>query len=116
MTASLPRGKPSQYKSQLPPIAAIGDRPANNPIVNAANALSRSTFGAVDMPLRPTFGVDLAEQMTRDGVEIPKVMQKCCDAVERWGLEEQGIYRVSGTMKKVLSLKEKLDRGTIFFA
>lgn len=57
------------------------------------------------------FGVDLAEQMARDGVDVPLVMEKCCVAIEKYGLRSQGIYRISGTMSKVAKLKERLDKG-----
>jgi Rho GTPase-activating protein RGD1 len=60
---------------------------------------------------RPTFGVDLAVQMARDGVEVPPIMEKCCQAIEKYGIELQGIYRISGTMSKVTKLRERLDRG-----
>lgn len=60
---------------------------------------------------RLTFGVDLAEQMARDGVEVPPIMEKCCSAIEKYGLKSQGIYRISGTMTKVTKLKERLDKG-----
>jgi len=63
---------------------------------------------------RPTFGVDLAEQMTRDNVEVPPIMQKCCEAIEKYGIQSQGIYRLSGTTSKVANLKLKLDRGRPF--
>jgi len=54
--------------------------------------------------------VDLTDQMGRDGVEVPDVMMKCCEAIEKWGLTSQGIYRISGTVSKVGKLKERLDR------
>jgi hypothetical protein len=60
---------------------------------------------------RPTFGVDLAEQMVRDNCEVPPIMPKCCQAIETYGLESQGIYRLSGTTSKVAKLKERLDKG-----
>lgn len=60
---------------------------------------------------RPTFGIDLAEQMTRDDVDIPPIMVKCCEAIEKYGLDFQGIYRVGGTVTKVARLKELLDKG-----
>ncbi|KAG5654214.1 hypothetical protein H0H81_006248 [Sphagnurus paluster] len=44
---------------------------------------------------RPTFGVDLAEQMTRDNVEIPPIVVKCCTAIEKYGMQTQGVYRIS---------------------
>lgn len=31
------------------------------------------------------FGVDLAEQMQRDGHEIPLILVKCCEAIEQSG-------------------------------
>jgi Rho GTPase-activating protein RGD1 len=58
-----------------------------------------------------TFGVDLAEQMTRDSVDVPLIMLKCCEAIEKWGLHSKGIYRLSGTHSKIQKLKELLDRG-----
>ncbi|TFK39437.1 GTPase activating protein [Crucibulum laeve] len=59
---------------------------------------------------RPTFGVELAEQMTRDNVEVPKIMQKCCEAIEKYGIRSQGIYRVSGMTSKVANLRQRLDK------
>ena len=62
--------------------------------------------------VRPTFGVDLAEQMIRDGVEVPPIMVKCCEAIEKYGITMVGVYRISGMMGKVSRLKENLDNGT----
>ncbi|KAF5383545.1 hypothetical protein D9615_003740 [Tricholomella constricta] len=59
---------------------------------------------------RPTFGVDLAEQMTRDNVEIPLIVVKCCQAIEKYGMQTQGIYRISGTTSKVAKLRQRLDQ------
>ncbi|KAF9786398.1 RhoGAP-domain-containing protein [Thelephora terrestris] len=59
---------------------------------------------------RPTFGVDLGEQMSRDDVDVPPILVKCCEAIERYGIEAMGIYRISGTLVKVNKLKEKLDK------
>ncbi|KAG6907142.1 hypothetical protein DXG01_010361 [Tephrocybe rancida] len=58
---------------------------------------------------RPTFGVDLAEQMTRDKVELPLILTKCCQAIEKYGIETQGIYRISGMTSKVAKLRQQLD-------
>lgn len=49
--------------------------------------------------------------MERDGVEVPKIVTKCCEAIERYGLDIQGIYRLNGTLTKVNKLKELMDRG-----
>lgn len=59
---------------------------------------------------RPTFGVDLAEQMARDNVEVPTIVTKCCQAIEKYGMQTQGIYRISGTTSKVANLRQRLDK------
>lgn len=33
-----------------------------------------------------TYGVDLGEQLMRDAVEIPKVVEKCAKAIEEFGM------------------------------
>ncbi|KAI6124881.1 hypothetical protein EDD16DRAFT_1473803 [Pisolithus croceorrhizus] len=59
---------------------------------------------------RPTFGIDLAEQMARDQVELPPILEKCCVAIEKYGIRCQGIYRLSGMARRVGMLKERLDK------
>ncbi|EIN09430.1 GTPase activating protein [Punctularia strigosozonata HHB-11173 SS5] len=90
----------------LPPIPAHLDRVHAYPSANGQNP---SAPQLADKG-RPTFGVDLAEQMTRDNVDVPQIMTKCCEAIEKYGLEFQGIYRIGGTTNKIAKLKEKLDK------
>lgn len=59
---------------------------------------------------RPTFGIPLEEQMIRDNVEVPRIVEKCCEAIEAYGLGSMGIFRLSGTSSKVQKLKVILDR------
>ncbi|RUS14367.1 Rho GTPase activation protein [Endogone sp. FLAS-F59071] len=61
--------------------------------------------------LRPLFGVDLALQMERDNEEIPTILIKCSQAVEQYGLNTQGIYRISGTNTQIQKLRSLIDRG-----
>lgn len=49
--------------------------------------------------------------MARDDVDVPPIMLKCCEAIEKYGLSFQGIYRVGGTISKVKDLREKLEKG-----
>jgi hypothetical protein len=79
-----------------------------------------------------TFGIALSEQVVSEGTEIPKVVEKCAQAIEaygelyfgiqmslapvtetssRSGLDQMGIYRLSGTTSKVQRLKAALDVG-----
>jgi len=88
--------------TQVDKPTAGGSHPQNT--LGEPPALSVPEKGA------PTFGIDLAEQMTRDTVEVPRIMQKCCEAIEKYGMQSKGIYRISGTHSKIQKLKEKLDR------
>lgn len=52
--------------------------------------------------------------MARDDVDLPPIMIKCCEAIEKYGIEAVGVYRVGGTVTKINKLKEKLDKGSSF--
>ena len=49
--------------------------------------------------------------MARDDADVPPIVVKCCEVIERYGIAATGIYRISGTVVKVNKLKEKLDKG-----
>jgi hypothetical protein len=93
----------------LPPLPGFNEK-TNTPVTNG----NFNVLGITDKD-RPTFGVDLSEQMTRDSVEVPPIILKCCHAIEKYGLSSQGIYRVSGMTSKVAALKMKLDKGNLIF-
>jgi len=57
------------------------------------------------------FGVDLGYQMARDGVDIPKVLEKCTEVIEAYGLDITGIYRLSGTTSRIQRLKAKMEQS-----
>jgi hypothetical protein len=57
------------------------------------------------------FGVDLNYQMTRDGVDVPKVLEKCIEVIDTYGLDITGIYRLSGTTSRIQRLKAKIEKG-----
>lgn len=58
---------------------------------------------------RPIFGVDLTTQLVRDNVDVPPILEICADAIERVGIQNMGIYRLSGTTSRVQKLKAKFD-------
>ncbi|KAF9477751.1 GTPase activating protein [Pholiota conissans] len=99
-----PRREGPSDEGFLPPLPTFNDKTHNTvaPTPNGANCVPDKG--------RPTFGVDLAEQMARDNVEIPPIMVKCCEAIEKYGIRNQGIYRVSGTTSKVANLRMKLEK------
>lgn len=51
--------------------------------------------------------------MARDNVEVPRILEKCAEAIEMHGLDSMGIYRLSGTTSRVQRLKAALDRGEL---
>jgi len=60
-------------------------------------------------PARPIFGVSLNELFIRDQSPVPLVVYQCIQAVELFGLDNEGIYRVSGNANHVAQLKAKFD-------
>jgi len=71
------------------------------------NNSSHSSLSA----LRPVFGLSLEDLLRRDGSAIPLVVYQCIQAVELYGLEVEGIYRLSGSSTHVSKLKSIFDNG-----
>ncbi|XP_029942761.1 breakpoint cluster region protein isoform X2 [Salarias fasciatus] len=53
----------------------------------------------------PVFGAALEAVARQEGVLVPHVVRCCVEEVERRGMEEVGIYRVSGTASDIGALK-----------
>lgn len=62
-------------------------------------------------PLKPVFGLSLEQLFERDGSAVPMVVYQCIQAVDLFGLEVEGIYRLSGTSSHVTKLKAMFDNG-----
>ncbi|KAJ1858537.1 hypothetical protein GGH12_004020 [Coemansia sp. RSA 1822] len=58
---------------------------------------------------RPIFGVSLHEQLARDARRVPLVVVRCTEAVEAFGLQNEGIYRQSGQSSQVQRLRSEFD-------
>ena len=71
------------------------------------NAYATQGQGQASQPMH--FGVDLGYQMQRDGADIPRVLEKCAETIDMYGLDSMGIYRLSGTTSRVQRLKAKLE-------
>ena len=61
--------------------------------------------------LRPIFGLSLEDLLKRDGSAIPLVVYQCIQAVDLYGLEVEGIYRLSGSSAHVSKLRSTFDNG-----
>lgn len=64
---------------------------------------------------RPVFGVDLQVLYERDGDAVPKFVYECIQAIDRFGLSTEGIYRTSGQASVVQRLRAEFDRGMVAF-
>jgi hypothetical protein len=62
-------------------------------------------------PLKPVFGLSLEQLFERDGSAVPMVVYQCIQAVDLFGLELEGIYRLSGTLSHVTNIKAMFDNG-----
>ncbi|KAJ7387341.1 hypothetical protein OS493_004332 [Desmophyllum pertusum] len=58
------------------------------------------------------FGVDIATVSRREESDIPLVVIGCVQEIERRGMEEVGIYRLSGATSEVRRLKEAFDNNS----
>ncbi|KAJ3522003.1 hypothetical protein NMY22_g12074 [Coprinellus aureogranulatus] len=99
-----PRRKQNLSEEVVPSVSVFG-----GPNYAAQNAAPNGIYGLQDRG-KPTFGVDLALQMARDNAEVPPIVLKCSQAIEKYGMNSQGVYRVSGMTSKVLNLKQRLDK------
>ncbi|CAI5657022.1 rho GTPase-activating protein 15 [Oreochromis niloticus] len=55
------------------------------------------------------FGCHLSSLCEREGTTVPKFVRICVDAVEKRGLEADGIYRVSGNLATIQKLRFLVD-------
>lgn len=79
----------------------------NTPELNGAKSLSQMTSS--NYP-QPTFGVSIEQLITFAGIDnVPLVVKKCIEVIETYGIELEGIYRKSGNVTIVQSLKESID-------
>ena len=62
-------------------------------------------------PLRPVFGLSLEQLFERDQSAVPMVVYQCIQAVDLFGLEVEGIYRISGTASHITKIKAMFDNG-----
>jgi hypothetical protein len=62
-------------------------------------------------PLRPVFGVSLEDLYARDGTAVPMIVYQCLQAIELFGLDVEGIYRLSGSANHINHMKSLFDNG-----
>lgn len=85
-------------------VAPGGPRPGSSARDQAMN--SATTRGP---PTKPSFGVTLEDLFNRDQTPVPKAVMDCIQAVDMFGLDVEGIYRVPGTNAHIQQLKHLFD-------
>lgn len=71
-----------------------------------------SNYNNMDYPrTRPMFGQSLETLLTRDESVVPILVLQCIKAVDLYGLDVEGIYRLSGEKKHVERIKQIFDNG-----
>ena len=106
-----PQIPPSQFTStpySQPSLPA--QLPYNQPPLQNSGH-QNGAHGAEFPPLRPVFGVSLEDLFSRDGSAVPMVVSQCLQAVDLFGLEVEGIYRLSGTASHITKLRSMFDNG-----
>lgn len=57
------------------------------------------------------FGISLEELYERDGTAVPMIVYQCFQAIELFGLDMEGIYRLSGSANHINQMKSLFDNG-----
>ncbi|OBT73735.1 hypothetical protein VF21_07145 [Pseudogymnoascus sp. 05NY08] len=92
---------PPQHQQQHQQQQQYGQQPPQHQQQRGPAAMDPSNLP----PLKPVFGMNLEQLFQRDGSPIPMVVYQCIQAVDLFGLEVEGIYRVSGTAAHINKIK-----------
>ncbi|KAI3654269.1 hypothetical protein MP228_000988 [Amoeboaphelidium protococcarum] len=74
---------------------------------------STDTSGNNGQKVNRQFGVDLEYLVERDGVDVPVVLEQCFQAVESYGLNASGLYRLNPSATKLQKLKRQFDNNAM---
>ncbi len=120
---SIGRNGPGHYTSasisssgppQLSTLPFQNSSPLSTSFSQASNVTQQSPAPVKSnnlLPLKPVFGMTLEQLFERDSSAVPMVVYQCIQAVDLFGLEVEGIYRLSGTASHVNKLKAMFDNG-----
>lgn len=97
-TPPYPTSAGEQRASEYPPPTSVAGGVGAIPLPSQQQ---QRTGGHDAGPRTPVFGVSLEELFARDQTAVPMVVSQCIMAVDHFGLEVEGIYRMSGTSSHV---------------
>ncbi|KAJ8110710.1 hypothetical protein OPT61_g6514 [Boeremia exigua] len=99
--------------SPYSPVAANSFSQAEYPRGPVGQATAQQTSGILynnpQPPVNPVFGITLEDLFHRDGSPVPMVVYQCIQAVDLFGLEVEGIYRIPGTSSHIQQMKALFD-------
>jgi hypothetical protein len=102
-----------------PPYSPVSQNPYPQPDYPrgpAGQATAQQSSGVLynssQPPINPVFGLTLEDLFRRDGSPVPMVVYQCIQAVDLFGLEVEGIYRIPGTSSHIQQMKALFDSGT----
>ncbi|KAE8342894.1 hypothetical protein RU639_003025 [Aspergillus parasiticus] len=123
--SSYPHNPDSYSSSTFQPPYPVSDSPAvpekqplNPPSMAAAPSPLPPAGGAAGNfqqhlpPLKPVFGVSLEDLYLRDGTAVPMIVYQCFQAIELFGLDMEGIYRLSGSANHINQMKQIFDNDS----
>uniref|UniRef100_A0A8C1K1M3 BCR activator of RhoGEF and GTPase n=1 Tax=Cyprinus carpio TaxID=7962 RepID=A0A8C1K1M3_CYPCA len=86
--------------------------PMNGIEVKISMKFTSREFSLKRMPPRKpmgVFGVNISTVTKREHSKVPYIVRQCLEEIERRGMEEVGIYRVSGVATDIQALKTAFD-------
>ncbi|KAB8221255.1 hypothetical protein BDV33DRAFT_170946 [Aspergillus novoparasiticus] len=123
--SSYPHNPDSYSSSTFQPPYPVSDSPAvpekqplNPPSMAAAPGplppagAAAGNFQQHLPPLKPVFGVSLEDLYLRDGTAVPMIVYQCFQAIELFGLDMEGIYRLSGSANHINQMKQIFDNDS----
>ena len=100
-------GEPSKT-----PSAQTATQSYSQPPTPVGTGALQNNNSSTSLPaLKPVFGLSLEDLLKRDGSAIPLVVYQCIQAVDLYGLDVEGIYRLSGSSAHVSKLRSIFDNG-----
>jgi Rho GTPase-activating protein RGD1 len=110
-----PQGQGQQQYPTPQSAPGMAGQVSNGARAGGVNALpSRQAAPRAGPPVRPVFGVSLDELFQREGSAVPIIVNQCVQAVERFGLNVEGLYRTSGSANHIMELRQQFDYGESF--
>ncbi|CAI8039456.1 Protein FAM13A, partial [Geodia barretti] len=81
---------------------------ANSPL-RRRRILSQSIDSGLPTAGRGVFGVPLVTLVTSEGADVPKIIRRVVEHVDKYGLKEEGVYRINGSAKTIEKLKASFN-------